>query len=261
MFVVYSGPRIFSPRLHARIPHTHSPHATRTPHSNPEYHKPRLTCPPPRLNSQPLLRNLNLPPPGTTLDEAIVGASLVALSCLLCRLLSHYLPFVLPVRRKLQSLREHHLHLVPKECVSEYESLVETLLKGQLLPREPPGAVTIEIRSSERMTARVKNARQAPSAGGVNMQALETAWALSGRTTASDIRDWMRRLSIEFLRQSPSPILQQCAALAKFHQPLSNQLLNVSFMSLWDDSFALDPSIVIESNQLIDNLELALRYD
>ena len=93
------------------------------------------------------------------------------------------------------------------------------------------------------------------------MQALETAWALSGRTTASDIRDWMRRLSIEFLRQSPSPILQQCAALAKFHQPLSNQLLNVSFMSLWDDSFALDPSIVIESNQLIDNLELALRYD
>jgi hypothetical protein len=103
------------------------------------------------------------------------------------------------------------------------------------------------------MRARVLNARQAPTTGNVNIQALETAWALSGRTTASDLRDWMRRLSLEFLRQSPSPILQQCASLAKSHQPLSYQLFNVSFMSLWDDSFAMDPSVVIESNKLMGN--------
>ena len=64
------------------------------------------------------------------------------------------------------------------------------------------------IKNEDRLKARSRSARQPVVTGNVNMQALETAWALSGRTTSVDIINWMRRLSIEFLRQSPSPILQ-----------------------------------------------------
>lgn len=211
----------------------------------------------------PLLRNLTLPPKGTALELTMVSSSLVALSCILCRLRVAYIPFIIPVHRKtnllMNNLSTDQSTKLPQLQV--YNTLVERLLKDRPLPVEAPLLHEIEIRSDEKLKARVLNARNPVPIGNVNMQALETAWALSAssRTTSADIVDWSRRLSIEFLRQSPSPTLKQCAALAKSYQPLAQQLLNVSFMSLWDDSFALDNGAVSESCNLIDSLELALR--
>ena len=67
----------------------------------------------------------------------------------------------------------------------------------------------IMIKNEDRLQARSRSARQPVVTGNVNMQALETAWALSGRTTSVDIINWMRRLSIEFLRQSPCGHFQE----------------------------------------------------
>ena len=211
----------------------------------------------------PLLGNLTLPPKGTALELTMVSASLVALSCMLCRLRAAYIPFIIPVHRKtdllVNNLTSDESSKLPQLQV--YITLVERLLKDRPLPVEAALLHEIEIRSDAKLKARVLNARNPVRIGNVNMQALETSWALSAssRTTSADIVDWSRRLSIEFLRQSPSPTLKQCAALAKSYQPLAQQLLNVSFMSLWDDSFALDNSAVSESCSLIDSLELALK--
>ena len=50
-----------------------------------------------------------------------------------------------------------------------------------------------------------------PDSSVVDKASLEAGWALAGRTSASDLTEWVRRLGIEFLMQSPSPIIRQCA--------------------------------------------------
>ena len=60
----------------------------------------------------PLLRNLTLPPKGTALELTMVSSSLVALSCILCRLRVAYIPFIIPVHRKTNLLMNNFLILV-----------------------------------------------------------------------------------------------------------------------------------------------------
>lgn len=43
--------------------------------------------------------------------------------------------------------------------------------------------------------------------------------------------DWVRRLGVELLRESPSPALRSCASLANIYYPLSKELFNAAFSS------------------------------
>lgn len=49
----------------------------------------------------------------------------------------------------------------------------------------------------------------------VNQQNLQRAWDVSQRSTNDDWGEWMRRFSLELLRESPSPALRSCSALAQ----------------------------------------------
>lgn len=49
----------------------------------------------------------------------------------------------------------------------------------------------------------------------VNQQNLQKAWDVSQRSTTEDWGDWIRRFSLELLRESPSPALRSCSALAQ----------------------------------------------
>jgi hypothetical protein len=69
----------------------------------------------------------------------------------------------------------------------------------------------------------------------VNQQQLSRAWDVSQRSTSGDWNDWMRRFSIELLRQSPSPCLRACSSVAQAHQPVARELFNVSFLSCWQE--------------------------
>ena len=51
----------------------------------------------------------------------------------------------------------------------------------------------------------------------------------------SDWLDWMRHLSVELLRESPSPALRACAPVAQMHGPLARRLFNVGFMACWGE--------------------------
>ena len=48
----------------------------------------------------------------------------------------------------------------------------------------------------------------------VNEFALRKAWESSQRSTKEDWLEWMRQLSVELLKSSPSPSLRACADLA-----------------------------------------------
>lgn len=73
--------------------------------------------------------------------------------------------------------------------------------------------------------------------------------------------EWYRHFTFEFIRQSPSFIIRQCSALANNYRPLAQQLLNASFVSLWDhivaaDAVAKDAEVNVP---LIMSLESALK--
>lgn len=49
----------------------------------------------------------------------------------------------------------------------------------------------------------------------VNQQNLKKTWESSQRSTKEDWKEWMRRLAVELLRESPSPALRSCSALGQ----------------------------------------------
>jgi FKBP12-rapamycin complex-associated protein len=71
----------------------------------------------------------------------------------------------------------------------------------------------------------------------VNQEAMKRAWETSARSTKEDWTEWMRRLSVNLLRESPSRSLRACCPLAQVHPPLASELFNAAFIILWGELF------------------------
>mmetsp|Transcript_26418 Transcript_26418/g.39200 ORF Transcript_26418/g.39200 Transcript_26418/m.39200 type:complete len:2632 (+) Transcript_26418:19-7914(+) len=193
-------------------------------------------------------------------EPILQTAALTALSCMVCRLNTSYLPFVIPAKRKISQIhnqRDATAGKIPQ--LEEYEHLVSLLLKQRPLPVGPSDRSTITIKSTSNISSRLEKCRNVQMSLRVELKALETAWTLSGRTTSSDLVEWMRRLSIELIRQSPSPILRPCAILGKVYQPLAHELFNAAFVSVWDELFSHDSNETYSDIPLISGLETALQ--
>jgi len=87
-------------------------------------------------------------------------------------------------------------------------------------------------------------------------RSLRATWETTQHSTRADWHEWMRRLSVEMLRESPSPALRACAALAHLYQPLARELFNAAFLSCWTE-------LAVEGYQdsLVAALETALDTD
>jgi len=79
-------------------------------------------------------------------------------------------------------------------------------------------------------------------------------WEAGQATTEVDWSLWMRRLSVELLRDSPDATLRACASVAHTHQPLARDLFNAAFLSCW---IRLSDE---ERAQLVKVLKIALRH-
>eukprot|EP01138_Halocafeteria_seosinensis_P014561 gb/GECG01014866.1/.p1 GENE.gb/GECG01014866.1/~~gb/GECG01014866.1/.p1 ORF type:complete len:3652 (+),score=422.49 gb/GECG01014866.1/:1-10956(+) len=86
----------------------------------------------------------------------------------------------------------------------------------------------------------------------VNEEALARAWDTEGRVTREDWVEWMRRLTVELLRYSPSPALRACWNPAQVYYPLARELFNAAFVSCWSEMRS--PS----QKHLLDAIETAL---
>ncbi|KAF9295116.1 phosphatidylinositol kinase- protein kinase tor1, partial [Mortierella antarctica] len=62
---------------------------------------------------------------------------------------------------------------------------------------------------------------------------LRRAWNTESRSTKDDWADWIRRLTLEMLKETPSHSLRACGELANSLQPLARELFNAAFMSCW----------------------------
>ena len=69
----------------------------------------------------------------------------------------------------------------------------------------------------------------------INPHNLRKAWESSQRSTREDWTEWIRRFSVELLRESSSPALRSCAALAQVYTPLARELFNAAFVSCWSE--------------------------
>lgn len=71
----------------------------------------------------------------------------------------------------------------------------------------------------------------------VNQQHLKQAWDVSQLSTKEDWLEWMHRMSVEFMKESPSHALRACMSLVDSHPPLAKELFNAAFISCWGDLY------------------------
>lgn len=86
----------------------------------------------------------------------------------------------------------------------------------------------------------------------VNQHNLKKAWEASQRSTKDDWLEWIRRFSVELLKESPSHALRSCASLASIYYPLARELFNAAFVSCWGELYDQF------QDELVRSLELAL---
>ncbi len=71
----------------------------------------------------------------------------------------------------------------------------------------------------------------------VNQQHLKQAWDVSLVSTEEDWMVWIQKLSVEFMRESPSHALRACVSLVNVHTPLARELFNAAFVSCWGELY------------------------
>nr|UIB01653.1 serine/threonine-protein kinase mTOR [Propylea japonica] len=69
----------------------------------------------------------------------------------------------------------------------------------------------------------------------VSESELQKAWTPQRRVSKEDWLEWLRRLSIELLIQSPIPALRSCLSLAQSYSQLPRDLFNAAFVSCWNE--------------------------
>ncbi|KAI8819891.1 armadillo-type protein [Fimicolochytrium jonesii] len=127
-----------------------------------------------------------------------------------------------------KTLVKHHIQH------AKYDLLVSKLLKNEPLPQEiaTDGDQRLDVAMAEESPAEAST-KKLP----VNQQQLKKAWETSQRSTKDDWAEWIRRFSVELLKESPSHALRACASLAGVYYPLARELFNAGFVSCWSELF------------------------
>ena len=113
-----------------------------------------------------------------------------------------------------------------------YELLVNRLKKGEPLPQDLSSDDRFGGANDEAQVADIGH-KKLP----VNQEHLRNAWEAAQKSTREDWQEWMRRFSVELLKESPSHALRACAGLASIYFPLARDLFNSAFASCWPELF------------------------
>ncbi|CAN3370118.1 serine/threonine-protein kinase Tor2p [Diutina catenulata] len=81
----------------------------------------------------------------------------------------------------------------------------------------------------------------------VKQDVLRQAWETHSRKSKEDWQDWIRGLSLELLKQSPSHAVRACAPLAAEYYPLAKELFNTSFTSCWNELYSQHQEELVQS--------------
>ncbi|GAA93365.1 uncharacterized protein L969DRAFT_91224 [Mixia osmundae IAM 14324] len=151
-------------------------------------------------------------------------AAMDALCALVAQIGADYASFIPMVNKCLVQSRIQH---------QKYQHLISTLLKGESLPEDLGYGNFDVVASAEANPAADAGINKLP----VNQQNLKSAWETVDRAKPDDWREWLKRLSVQLLKSSPSHSLRACANLAEVYQPLARDLFNASFVSCWTELY------------------------
>lgn len=132
----------------------------------------------------------------------------------------------------------HYIHLLNKVLKQHqithvnYQILVTKLQKGDPLPQDLNPEENYAYPADDTSFAEIGQKKIV-----VNQQHLKNAWDASQKSTREDWQEWIRRFSVELLKESPSPALRACASLAGIYQPLARDLFNAAFVSCWTELY------------------------
>ncbi|KAI9272821.1 armadillo-type protein [Phascolomyces articulosus] len=169
------------------------------------------------------------------------NAAMELLCALIFQLGTDYAKFIPVINKVLTRYRITH---------SNYDLLVGKLLKGENLPQELGKAINDRDPKGDDIPSADMSAAKKPP---VNQQHLKKAWEASQRSTKEDWMEWIRRLSVELLKQSPSHALRACVFLASAYTPLARELFNAAFVSCWNELYDQ------YKDELVASLETALK--
>ena len=171
-------------------------------------------------------------------EQALKQAALDCICAYVFQLGRDYLLYVNTVKKVL--IANHVAH-------HNYDVLVSKLQKGEPLPQdlspdEHYGGLSDDLAFAE------IGQKKLP----VNQEHLKNAWEASQKSTPEDWQEWIRRFSVELLKESPSHALRACAGLSSLYQPLAKDLFNSAFASCWPELYDQ------YQEELIRSLEIAL---
>lgn len=115
-----------------------------------------------------------------------------------------------------------------------YDQLVNKLLNGEPLPLNAIVDKEYELLQQQEVPDAADNSNKKMP---VNQLVLRAAWNTANKHTREDWQEWIRRLLVELLKESPSPALRACSVLASLYYPLAKDLFNALFALCWDELY------------------------
>ncbi|XP_071805479.1 serine/threonine-protein kinase mTOR-like isoform X2 [Asterias amurensis] len=182
----------------------------------------------------PLVRSLD-----TTPELRIIAMD--TLASLVLQLGKKYQIFVPMVNKVLVKHRISH---------QKYETLVLKIIKGNSIAEDE--ILLMRTKAKKATQKDDGNAGMEPVSLKklhVKTNNLTKAWAVTRRVSRDDWVEWLRRLSVELLKESPSHALRSCWALAQAYNTLARDLFNAAFVSCWSELTETDQDGLIQSLQ------------
>lgn len=124
-----------------------------------------------------------------------------------------------------------------KISCQRYDMLVSKISVETTLADEADSTLSRHKSSRNKNREINMNSNDTPVIKRLNVKAanLQNVWTATRRVSKDDWLEWLRRLSIELLKESPSPALRSCLALAQTYSQLPKDLFNAAFVSCWTE--------------------------
>lgn len=165
------------------------------------------------------------------------------LCCMMLQLGPRYKIFIPMVKKVLTKHRYSH---------PTYQLLLCRLLKDEpLTPEDDVDRRKQQVQEDDSSEFDSASFKKFP----VEVNSLTRAWTNTGRVSKDDWSEWLRRLGVELLKESPSPALRSCWALAQAYNTLARELFNAAFVSCWMELKS------VHQEDLVVNLKQALTRD
>nr|FAA04053.1 TPA: mechanistic target of rapamycin [Lymnaea stagnalis] len=165
--------------------------------------------------------------------------------CTLVIQLNHKFTIFIPMVAKVmgrQKIQHQRFHV-----------LMTRILKGTTIADEEDDPILMKKERQDQLKKKGKDrSDNAPDTTAikklsVNFDTMKRALETGRRVSKEDWMEWLRKLSIELLKESPSPALRSCLALAQTYNPLARDLFNSAFLACWTELTEINQDEVIVS--------------